>query len=131
MITVIACILDWHFCSHHSFCFLRVLVLQVKQMLVALLSESNLKLSDEVLEQILDKVQCTTPQRINTAELEGQGSRCVTYQAHMIDGCLWDGVQTFEEADKNHDGRIDEEEWRVMVSRHPSLLKNMTLPYLK
>ncbi|RDY10790.1 Calcineurin B-like protein 4, partial [Mucuna pruriens] len=66
---------------------------ELKEMVLALLHESDLVLSDDMIETIVDK--------------------------------------TFSDADINGDGRIDQDEWKAFVSKHPSLIKNMTLPYLK
>lgn len=66
---------------------------ELKEMVLALLHESDLELSDDVVETIVNK--------------------------------------TFNDTDKNRDGRIDPEEWKEFALKNPSLLKNMTLPYLK
>lgn len=66
---------------------------ELKEMVLALLHESDLVLSEEAVEMIVDK--------------------------------------TLSDADLKGDGRIDPEEWKEFVFKNPSLVKNMTLPYLK
>ncbi|KAI8569792.1 hypothetical protein RHMOL_Rhmol02G0304600 [Rhododendron molle] len=66
---------------------------ELRKLVLALLNESDLTLSDDAVEAIVDK--------------------------------------TIMEADFTGDGRIDPEEWKAVVARHPSIMKIMTVPYLK
>ncbi|KAK3404018.1 hypothetical protein EUGRSUZ_K00376 [Eucalyptus grandis] len=67
--------------------------LQLKEMVLALLHESDLVLAQDIVETIVDKA--------------------------------------FREANTKDDGRINPEEWKDFVLKNPSLIRNMTLPYLK
>ncbi|KAL3500724.1 hypothetical protein ACH5RR_039817 [Cinchona calisaya] len=73
---------------------------KVKKMVIAILMESEMRLSDDLLDQIIDKV-------------------------------VFILRQTFADADADRDGKINKEEWKDFVMWHPSLLRNMTVPYLK
>ncbi|URD72894.1 calcineurin B-like protein [Musa troglodytarum] len=66
---------------------------RLKEMVLALLDESDVFLSDDIVQTIVDN--------------------------------------TFVQADLNGDGKIDLDDWREFVKKNPSLIRNMTLPYLK
>ncbi|CAL9072107.1 unnamed protein product [Musa textilis] len=66
---------------------------ELKEMVLALLNESDVFLSDDIVQTIVDN--------------------------------------TFVQADLNGDGKIDLDDWREFVKKNPSLIRNMTLPYLK
>ncbi|CAI0392168.1 unnamed protein product, partial [Linum tenue] len=76
---------------------------EVRQMLNAFLLESEVHVSEAILEAIIDK---------------SSHDNVIRYQ-------------TFEDADADMDGKINKTEWKEFVLKNPALLKNMTLPYLR
>ncbi|CAN1178045.1 Calcineurin B-like protein 7, partial [Linum perenne] len=79
---------------------------ELKEMVLAILRESDLTLSEDTIESMVDK---------------HDGLSC----------CFYILSQTLAEADLNGDGKIDQQEWKELVAKHPSLIKNMTIPYLR
>ncbi|KAG9143231.1 hypothetical protein Leryth_010152 [Lithospermum erythrorhizon] len=118
---------------------------EVKQMVVATLAESGMNLSDDVIESIIDKVlpqshfssTCfsTIAENLHYGQFSSYqpNEEVYGYIVVVAPSCFLVASfqQTFEEADTKHDGKIDKEEWRSLVLRHPSLLKNMNLQYLR
>ncbi|XP_075522723.1 calcineurin B-like protein 7 isoform X1 [Primulina tabacum] len=74
----------------------------------------------------------------HTGYIEREGLKeMVLATLRELDLCLSNDVveamvdKALQEADLKGDGKIDEEEWQDLVAKNPSLLKNMTLPYLR
>lgn len=104
-------------------CIGYILIQKLKEMVLALLSESDLTLSNECIDTIICKVW---------DESAGFRSQIVR-SSHVLLFMLLFALswQTITEADTKEDGKIDQEEWREFVTKKPSLMKNMTLPCLR
>ena len=89
-------------------------------MVIVILMESDITLSDDLLEAIMDSVRIYLNLIILTY--------VIVWNTLVLIRSL---LQTFADADADKDDRINTEEWRDFVLRNPNLLKNMTLPYLK
>uniref|UniRef100_A0A6N2N5D3 Calcineurin B-like protein n=1 Tax=Salix viminalis TaxID=40686 RepID=A0A6N2N5D3_SALVM len=90
---------------------------EVRQMLNAILMESELQISAESLELIIDKVK-------KAGFYARIRSLCASFPSKLL-------MLTFADADADRDGRINKLEWKAFATQHPNLLKNMTLPYLR
>ncbi|KAG6486403.1 hypothetical protein ZIOFF_054973 [Zingiber officinale] len=119
--------------------FSGILKIRVKQMVVATLAESGMNLADDVIESIIDKVEIIGTEIASSTfctllfSFEKKLLNTMTFMCYEINSRkhldLLD--ETFEEVDTKHDGKIDKEEWHSLILQHPSLLKNMTLQYLR
>jgi serine/threonine-protein phosphatase 2B regulatory subunit len=91
-------------------------------MVMAILDEANLRLSDFAVEEIIDNVIT----KILLANHSIFRAVFVRFNMHVLFDC-----QTFNQADSNGDGMIDPKEWEEFVKKNPACLRNMSLPYLE
>ncbi|XP_040370854.1 calcineurin B-like protein 10 isoform X2 [Rosa chinensis] len=103
---------------------------EVRQMVVATLLESGIQVPDETLETIVDKARLMSVQSFLFFQFfflcACQTSPEILYSERHLSF-----LQTFEDADADKDGKISNDEWKAFVFQRPTLVKNMTLPYLK
>ncbi|KAH9713291.1 calcineurin B-like10 [Citrus sinensis] len=106
---------------------------QVRQMVVATLQESGMHLSDESLKAIIDKAMNHYPFCFKIFFFSNSAtSACLSVlRLHLHHVTSFLAQQTFADADADGDGKINREEWKSFALSHPTLLKNMTLPFLK
>ncbi|CAN0840944.1 Calcineurin B-like protein 4 [Linum grandiflorum] len=95
---------------------------EVKELVLALLDESDMILTDDMVEAIVDKV-CLHPKILQSSIVIPADNTITEEILHL---CL----QTFNDADSKGDGKIDQDEWKEFTTRNPSLLHSLTLPYL-
>lgn len=96
-------------------------------MVVAILLESGVKVSEETLETIVDKAKIIhiMDQILSFFKKNSNQASSGYFNAK----CRFS--QTFADADFDNDGKINRDDWQAFVLRQPKLLKNMTLPHLK
>lgn len=99
-------------------------------MVVATLLESGIQVPDETLETIVDKARFMSVQSFAFV-LFFFLCACQTSPEILYSERHLSVLQTFEDADADKDGKISNDEWKAFVFRQPTLVKNMTLPYLK
>jgi serine/threonine-protein phosphatase 2B regulatory subunit len=96
-------------------------------MVLATLTESDVTVPNDIVESIVEKV-------LNFIQPYTYPPSNSIYFFNLIlisYFSLLDHFQTMKEVDLKGDGKIDMEEWKEYASKTPSLLKIMTLPYLK
>lgn len=100
-------------------------------MVVATLQECGMHLSDESLKAIIDKAMNPHPPYFKNFFNSATSACLSVLKLHLHHVTSFLAQQTFADADADRDGKINREEWKSFALSHPTLLRNMTLPFLK